>query len=66
MPLEQWKYVRASLGDVFDAIAPKLRVELNDRREGTLQKIHRQYAFVNVDGGATVRTRLDLLTVIRT
>jgi hypothetical protein len=66
VPLEKWKIIRASIGDVFDAIAPKVRVELNDGREGTLQKIHRQMAQVKVDGGAMVRTRLDLLTVIKT
>lgn len=65
VPLDKWKYVRASFDDIFDTIAPKLRVELNDGREGTLQKIHRQTAWVKVDG-ATVRTRLDLLTVIKT
>ena len=66
VPLDKWKSVRAYFGDIFDTIAPKLRVVLNDGREGTLQEIHRQTASVKVDGGPKVRTRLGSLTVIKT
>lgn len=66
VPLEKWNIVRQSIENVFDVIAPKLRVKLTDGREGTLQKIQNQEGTVNVDGGDVVVSRLNSLTVLKT
>jgi hypothetical protein len=65
VPLDEWKIVRAGFGDVFDTIAPKVRIRLPDGREGILQTIiDSSQVMVILDGGTRSRVRLSSIEVI--